>query len=181
MNPSFETERLLLRLFELSDAKFVQVLAGDQDVASTTLSIPHPYPDGAAEGWIERTRQAAEKGDIFSFALLSKEDGKLIGCISLRLAKQFNHAELAYWVGKTFWGQGFATEAARRIIQFGFEDLELNRIYAAAMTRNPASYKIMSKIGMKHEGTFPQHIIKAGKYEDLIYFGMLQTDYLKMV
>ncbi|WP_157276614.1 GNAT family N-acetyltransferase [Paenibacillus sp. Soil766] len=71
---NFETNRLFLRLFEPSDAKMVQVLAGNVEVAGTTLSIPHPYPDGVAEGWIEATRQSFEKGDSYTFAMVKKED-----------------------------------------------------------------------------------------------------------
>lgn len=161
-----ETSRLLLRHFKGSDAKDVQELAGSEEMARTTLSIPHPYPDGAAEAWIERTRLSAEKGDIYAFAMVRKDDEKLIGCASLRVSRSHNHAELAYWVGYPFWGHGFATEAARRIVTFGFDELGLNRIFAAAMTKNPGSSKVMSKIGMKYEGTFPQHILKSGNYED---------------
>lgn len=108
----FETNRLHLRLFELSDAKTVQVLAGNEKVASTTLSIPHPYPDGAAKEWIERTRQAAENGYIYAFAMVRREDKSLIGCMTLRVTKDHNHGELAYWVGQPFWRQGFATESS---------------------------------------------------------------------
>lgn len=68
LKTNFVTERLILRLFKITDAKSVQELAGDEEVARTTLSIPHPYPDGAAEGWIERTSNAAQRGEIFSFA-----------------------------------------------------------------------------------------------------------------
>jgi ribosomal-protein-alanine N-acetyltransferase len=175
----FETNRLLLRHFDSSDAKVVQVLAGNEEVARTTLSIPYPYPDGAAEGWIEATRQSSEKGDNYAFAMVKKEDESLIGCMSLGVSKNHKRAELAYWVGLPFWGQGFATEAAQRIVQFGFEDLELNRIFAAAMTNNPGSYQVMTKIGMKHEGTFPQHVMKWGSYEDLVFYGMVKSDYIK--
>lgn len=70
-------------------------------------------------------------------------------------------------------------KAAQRIIKFGFEELELNRIFAAAMTRNPGSYKLMRKNGMKHEGTFLKHIMKLGSYEDIEFYGMLKSDYLK--
>ncbi|WP_274651343.1 GNAT family N-acetyltransferase [Paenibacillus humicola] len=170
---NFETERLILRLFEQSDAKSVQQLAGHEEVARTTLSIPHPYPDGTAEAWIERTRNAAQNGDIFSFALIKKEDSLLIGCVSLRVSKADNQAEMAYWVGRPFWGLGFATEAAKRIVTFGFEDLQLNRIYAAAMTKNPASYKVMSKIGMQYKETLPKHIIKSEVYEDLVLYDLI--------
>lgn len=178
MSLKFETNRLLLRQFNVFDAKDVQVLAGSEEVARTTLSIPYPYPDGAAEAWIERTRHSADTGDIYAFAMVKKEDEKLIGCVSLRISKSHNHAELAYWVGHPFLGQGFATEAALRIVKFGFDDLELNRVFAAAMTKNPGSYKVMSKIGMKYEGTFPQHILKSGSYEDVVYYGMVKSDYL---
>jgi ribosomal-protein-alanine N-acetyltransferase len=176
---NFETNRLLLRLFELSDAKTVQELAGNKEVARTTLSIPHPYPDGEAEVWIKATRLSSEKGESYSFAMVKKENESLIGCVSLNVSKNHKRAELAYWVGHPFWGQGFATEAAQRIVTFGFEDLELNRIFAAAMTKNPGSYKVMSKIGMKHEGTFPQHVMKWGSYEDLVFYGMVKSDFLK--
>jgi ribosomal-protein-alanine N-acetyltransferase len=179
MKLKFDTNRLLLRLFEPSDANMVQLLAGNEEVARTTLSIPHPYPDGAAEGWIHATRLSADIGDNYAFAMVKRDDESLIGCMSLGVSKNYKHAELAYWVGQPFWGQGFATEAAHRIVQFGFENLELNRIFAAAMTKNPGSYKVMSKIGMKHEGTFPQHIMKWGSYEDIVFFGMIKSDYLK--
>jgi ribosomal-protein-alanine N-acetyltransferase len=175
----FETTRLLLRFFELSDARMVQQLAGNEEVARTTLAIPHPYPDGAAEQWIENVRQSSEKGDSYAFAMIKKEDGSLIGNMSMGVSQKHKRAELAYWVGQPFWGQGFATEAARRIVQFGFDDLDLNRIFAAAMTKNPRSYNVMSKIGMNEEGTFPQHVLKWGIYEDLVFYGMVKSEYLK--
>jgi len=176
MEPRFQTNRLTLRLFEPSDALLVQALAGSEDVARTTLSIPHPYPDGAAEAWIERTRNASKNGDIYSFAMVKKEDEMLIGCVSLRVSKSENQAELAYWVGRPYWGQGYATEAAQKIVKFGFEGLGLNHISAAAMTKNPASYKVMQKIGMKPEDNFPKEILKSGIYEDLVHYGMVKSE-----
>jgi RimJ/RimL family protein N-acetyltransferase len=173
----FETNRLILRLFESTDAQMVQFLAGTKEVASTTLSIPHPYPDGAAGQWIEATRLSSGRGDNYAFAMVKKEDDSLVGCMSMGVSQKHKRAELAYWVGQPYWSQGYATEAARRIVQFGFEDLELNRIFAAAMTRNPGSYKVMSKIGMKYEGTFPQHVVKWGSCEDLVFYGMVRSDY----
>lgn len=176
MELSFETNRLFLRLFEISDAKMVQTLAGNEEVASTTLSIPHPYPDGAAESWIERVRNASQTGDIYSFAMVNKADKMVIGCVSLRVSKSDNQAELAYWVGRPFWGQGYATEAAQMVVKFGFKELNLNYINAAAMSRNPASYKVMQKIGMKPIDNNPKQVLKAGVYEDLVHYGLVESD-----
>ncbi|MFP3380462.1 GNAT family N-acetyltransferase, partial [Bacillus sp. SIMBA_069] len=103
------------------------VLAGSEEVARTTLSIPHPYPEGVAEQWIESTLRAAEKGESYTFAIVKKEDEELMGCMSLLVSKSHKRAELGYWFGHPYWGQGFATEAARRIVAFGFEELGLNR------------------------------------------------------
>ncbi|GMK45349.1 hypothetical protein PghCCS26_24770 [Paenibacillus glycanilyticus] len=69
------------------------------------------------------------------------------------------------------------SEAAGRVVKFAFEELELNRVYAAAMTRNPASYRVMEKIGMKFEGVLRNHIRKGDTYEDLRYYGLLRTDH----
>jgi ribosomal-protein-alanine N-acetyltransferase len=180
MNLQFETERLILRPFQYSDASKVYELADDYEVARTTLSIPHPYPEGAAESWIRACEQSAKEGNSFAFAMERKEDGALLGCMSIGITKPHQRGEIAYWVGKPYWGYGYATEAARRIVQFGFEDLGLNRIVALAMTKNPASTKVMSKIGMKYEGKMPQQIFKWDHFEDIAFYGLLKSDYLQM-
>ena len=120
----------------------------------------------------QSARQAALKGEIYSFSMINKVDNSLIGCVSLRVSKSDNEAELGYWVGHPFWGQGFATEAAQAVVDFGFEELNLRRIFAAAMTKNPTSSNVMSKIGMKFEKNLPKHILKSGVYEDLVLYGM---------
>ncbi|WP_341281952.1 GNAT family N-acetyltransferase [Paenibacillus sp. FSL H8-0537] len=177
MQPTLETERLILRAFNLDDASRVQKLAGNIEVASTTLSIPYPYPDGAAEDWISNNTIRASNGEGFPFAVTRKKDDALIGCMSLNLSKPDQRGELSYWSGKPYWGHGYATEAAKRVIQFGFEQLELNKIMAAAMAKNPSSSNVMKKIGMKYEGEFKQHIFKWGEFEDLIFFGLTRADY----
>ncbi|UVI31076.1 GNAT family N-acetyltransferase [Paenibacillus spongiae] len=180
MQPTFETERLILRPWMLTDASAVRELAGEREVADTTLSIPHPYPEGAAESWIGACRHRASEGNGYSFAIVRKDRQMLIGCISLNIAKPHRRGELAYWVGSSFWGNGFATEAAKQIVRYGFLELNLNKINAAAMTRNPASSNVMIKVGMQHEGTFKQQIRKWDEYEDLVYYGLTRTDYDKM-
>src|SRR5262245_14221185 len=112
---SLTTERLLLRPFELVDAKIVQQLAGDREVADTTRLIPHPYPDGLAESWICTLQPRYEKGEGVSFAITLK-DGSLIGSIGILLNLVDHHGELGYWIGKGWWNQGFCTEAAAAVL-----------------------------------------------------------------
>ncbi|QGR00035.1 N-acetyltransferase [Paenibacillus psychroresistens] len=180
MQPIFETERLVLRPFELTDASKVQELAGDKEVAKTTLSIPYPYPDGAAESWIRGCNERSKDGSGFPFALVDKDKHLLIGCMSINVSIPHKRGELAYWLGRPFWGNGYATEAAMCLVAFGFKELELNKIWAAAMTKNPASTNVMKKLGMKFEGEFKKHILKWNEFEDVIYYGMTKDDYDNM-
>ncbi|WP_201001995.1 GNAT family N-acetyltransferase [Paenibacillus glycanilyticus] len=171
------SSRLTLRPLELADGEFIEQLAGDKDVADTTLNMPHPYPAGAAATFIQARQDAAARGDGFSFAVTLTESGAFLGVVGLHVIKTHNMAEMGYWIGKPYWSNGYCSEAAGRVVKFAFEELELNRVYAAAMTRNPASYRVMEKIGMKFEGVLRNHIRKGDTYEDLRYYGLLRTDH----
>jgi RimJ/RimL family protein N-acetyltransferase len=76
-----------------------------------------------------------------------------------------------------YWNQGYATEAARRVIAWAFEDLRLNRVYARYLLRNPASGRVMRKAGLRPEGTFPQDALKNGVFEDLGQCGLVRSEY----
>jgi RimJ/RimL family protein N-acetyltransferase len=89
---------------------------------------------------------------------------------------EHDRAELGYWIGKPFWGRGYATEAARALVQYGFDTLGLHRIYARHLTRNPASGRVLHKIGMTHEGYRRKHEKKWGIYEDDKLYGILRDD-----
>ena len=176
--PALTTERLLLRGFTLNDAKEVQKLAGDRDVASSTLNIPHPYPDRAAEEWISTHREKFEKGSGVVFAITTKDSPhELVGAISLEIEILHQRAELGYWVGRPYWNKGYATEAAKALLKYGFEELTLNRIYSNHFTRNPASGRVMQKIGMKYEGCLHEHIKKWDVFEDVEMYGVLKKEY----
>jgi len=176
MNMIMVTERLTLRPLELRDGEAMERLAGDREVADTALNIPHPYPQGSAVGFIQARHEAAARGDGYSFAVTLTEEEGLIGVVGLHVHKPHHMAELAYWIGKPHWRNGYCTEAAARVVRFAFEELGLNRVFAAAMTRNPASYKVMEKIGMQPEGILRQHIRKGDVYEDVTYYGLLRSD-----
>ena len=173
--PSLQTRRLLLRPFALGDAPIVQRLAGDRDVASTTLTIPHPYEDGMAEAWIETHLSNWEAKKVLTLAVTTDEDG-LVGAIGLHLKMEHRRAEVGYWIGVPFWNRGYATEAAGAVTNFGFDELDLNRIEAHHFTHNPASGRVMEKLGMKLEGVRRQHVLKGDKLEDLTLYALLRSD-----
>jgi RimJ/RimL family protein N-acetyltransferase len=175
--PTLTTARLVLRPFTVADAPDVQRLAGAREVASTTLNIPHPYEPGMAEQWMSTHQEAYERGALVSFAVVRRADNTLMGGIGLRLDQLHARAELGYWLGVPFWSQGYCTEAARAVVQYGFEVLRLHRICASHMTRNPASGRVMQKIGMTYEGCARQHVLKWGVFEDLATYGILQSEY----
>ncbi|WP_223702131.1 GNAT family N-acetyltransferase [Sutcliffiella deserti] len=176
MTKTLETTRLTLRPMQLEDAERIEELASDYELAKTTLTVPHPYPIGGAKDFIERMGGAK---DIVTFAIIDKEKESLIGLISNKLTPAYERGELGYWIGRPYWGQGYGTEAATAVIEHGFTDLKLNKIFAGAYADNPGSWRIMEKVGMSYEGTWKQHAVRFGKYVDLVYYGLLKEDYKK--
>lgn len=172
--PTFRTTRLTLRPFARSDAADVQRLAGEYEVALNTLFIPHPYPDGAAEDWIATHESDFEENRVHHFAL--DADGVLIGSMGL-VMKGDGLAEIGYWVGKPYWGQGYATEAGREVVRYGFEECGLQRIFAAHYVRNPASGRVLQKLGMQYEGTLRRHQAKWGVLIDIAFYGLLRDEW----
>ena len=174
--PTIETDKLILRPFAISDAPEVQRLAGDEAIASTTINIPHPYEDGAAEAWISKHAERYASGDMCEFAITLRDNGALIGAIMLAVEQRHSRAELGYWIGVPYWGNGYCTEAARAMLEFGFNTLGLNRIHAVHFARNPASGRVLQKIGLRREGCFRQHVLKWDRFEDLEVYGILRDD-----
>ena len=85
---------------------------------------------------------------------------------------------MGYWVGAPYWGRGYCTEAARAILRYGFEELGLHRIHAQHFARNPASGRVMQKIGMVYEGRQHEHVRKWDRFEDSDLYGILASDWV---
>lgn len=173
--PTLRTARLVLRPFVLTDAPDVQRLAGAAEVADTTLSIPHPYPDGAAREWIAGHADAWAGQENAVFAITTDADG-LVGAINLRLELKHARAEVGYWIAVPFWGRGFASEALAAVVDFGFDSLGLHRIHAHHLGRNPASGRVMEKVGMRREGHLREHMLHRGGREDVVCWAVLRTE-----
>lgn len=176
MQPELTTERLVLRPFLITDAEDVAALAGAEEVARNTLNIPHPYDPKHAEEWIASHRGQAERREAVTYAVTRADDGTLVGAVGLTVDPENDSAELGYWIGRQHWGKGYATEAARAVVDWAFPALELHRIHASHFPRNPASGRVLRKLGMRHEGRLRGHVKKWGEYLDLEKFGLLRDD-----
>ena len=171
------TARLLLRPLRRDDIPALLPLIGAREVAATTLRIPHPYTAEDAERFLAYSEGVWQKGEGARFGIFLREGERLCGGIGLQANREHRHAELGYWIGVPFWRNGYCTEAVREVLKYGFDVLELQRIYASHSTNNPASGHILQKMGMRHEGTLRRHVLKWGDYLDLELYALLACDY----
>jgi RimJ/RimL family protein N-acetyltransferase len=169
--PVLSTERLLLRPFELRDVAALVPLLEVREVAANLLRVPHPYNEQDARTFIGSIQQSNEA----PFAIVLPND-TLIGGMGLTVDPAHARAELGYWLGVPHWGHGYATEAARAVLEYGFDTLGLHRIWASHFHYNEVSAKVLRKIGMRHEGRLRQHVLKWGEFIDLEMYGILRTD-----
>jgi RimJ/RimL family protein N-acetyltransferase len=154
--PVLETERLVLRAPRREDAERIAMRANERRIAENTARIPHPYTLADAKAFVA----AANRSDRETNFAITLADGTLIGACGLELRD--GHAapvgaanaapELGYWLGLPYWGQGFATEAARALIDHAFEDLELDALQAGARVTNPGSRRVLEKCGFQWTG-----------------------------
>lgn len=173
INRTILTNRLYLRLFEKRDAETVQVLCNNYNIYKSTLYLPYPYSLNDALVWMENHKKNFDEDYSYEFAITDKISGNLYGAISLSNNQKFKNGEIAYWIGEEYWGKGYGTEAAKAIIDFAFEEKKMHKVFARYFKSNPASGRIMQKIGMVQEGVLKDQIVKDGEYEDLIYYGII--------
>lgn len=175
--PTLFTERLCLRPFEMEDAPTVERLAGDRAVAATTLNIPHPYPPGTAADWILSRAAVWSNGSGLSLAMVDRSTGLLIGAISLTVVPEHRRAELGYWVGRSWWGHGYATEATRGLIDWAFANWPLDRLEARHFHNNPASGRVLAKAGLTLEGWHQSALRKWGQPMDVAVWAILRKNW----
>ncbi|MBD8499570.1 GNAT family N-acetyltransferase [Paenibacillus arenosi] len=169
------TERLLVRPFQLSDAQRVSEFCNNYNVYKSTLTLPYPYPIESAQSWIQTHEDNFRHNRSYEFAITDKYTHELYGAIGLSYKPLHKNGELGYWIGEEYWGKGYATEASKAVISFAFAEKKYHRVFARFFASNPASGRVMEKVGMVEEGRLVQHVYKEGKYEDLIHYGVINT------
>jgi ribosomal-protein-alanine N-acetyltransferase len=177
MRPTLESARLTLRPFTAADADAITAIVSDREIAANTLSIPHPYDRSMAEKWLATQEDAFARGEASTFALTTRDTGTLVGCVGLMIERAHRRAEMGYWMAREHWSRGYGTEGAAAVLRYAFETLGMHRVFAHHLSRNPASGRIMEKLGMRHEGTLRGHVLKWGVHEDLELYGILRDDY----
>ena len=151
MKDKITTDRLTLRRVTLDDVQDLSRLAGDYEIARMTGSFPHPFPLLSAEFRLMYLTQQWRQGLAFPYAI-TLDGSALIGMVDLFRKSAEHDFELGYWVGRPFWSCGYATEAARALMQHAHMTLGIHHIKAGVFTDNPASLRVLTKLGFTLTG-----------------------------
>lgn len=153
--PILETERLLLRPFSMNDTKDVfECWGNDPEVAKYMFWSCHENIKGTEE-WLFFETSQIEKNDWYRFAVVLKNEGRLIGTVLIYFEREIENWEIAYNFGKKYWGNGYATEAMQKVIAFAVNDLHISEIIGRYAAENPRSGNVMNKLGFRYEKDIP--------------------------
>lgn len=164
-----------IRPIRRSDIEALVRYANNPNVARNLEDrFPNPYTRKDAEEWLERIEK---QETVSNFAITTSRE--MIGGIGLHPRPDVYQrtAELGYWLGEPFWGEGIATRAVRAIVAWGFTNFDLSRIQARVFESNPASGRVLEKVGFTCEGRLRQSVTKHGVTMDQLIFAMLSRDF----
>jgi len=176
-----ETERLYLREFEESDWEAVHQYGSDPEVVKFLAWGPNTKED--SRNFIRRAigYEQQEPRKDYVLAVVLKAKGTLIGGCGIHLSKpNSREGGISYCLNRHFWGRGYATEAARALLAFGFQEMGLHRIFATCDVENLASARVLEKVGMKREGCLREHIWTKGRWRDSFLYAILEHQWQQM-
>ena len=178
--PVLETQRLRLRKPEISDASDVLVFRGDPVVQKYDDPVIHTVQE--AEAFINELLDEFRTRSGISWVMELKEKRIVIGAFGLHHWNQYHRrAEAGYGIAHAYWGQGFASEALKAMLQYGFERMNLNRIYARTIADNHASVRLLESNGFTREGTQRKHSWEDdGTFHDSAIYGLLANEFLQL-
>ncbi len=174
---SLTAQRLILRPLVEEDTDLVAHYCSDPEMHRNTALIPFPYTRDHAEAFLA----CVHPGDVYergvTLGIEWRETGTFCGCIELGMNRKNDRSELGYWIGREFWGRGIATEASRRILRFGFEELALHKITSGYYDFNAASGRVQEKLGFQIEGHLRDQVKRDGTFHTLIKTGLLLSEW----
>ena len=154
MRDEIKTDRLILRPIGDRDAQNISTLAGDIDIARMTSTIPYPYPVISADFFIMTNRENRRRGLCYNYAVTLRDNDQLMGVVGVFRRGEDTALELGYWIGKPYWNQGYTTEACSAVLREAQQSLGVTRIVAGVFVDNPASLKVLRKLGFKSLETY---------------------------
>lgn len=171
-----ETNHLIIREFKVEDAEAVHLYASNPVVAKYMIWGPNTEEETVE--FIKRTieMQKQEPRYDYEFAVVLKGDGRLIGGCGIHVSEPLQ-GEIGYCFNPLYWRQGYASEAAAAMLEFGFRKLGLYRIYATYRPENIGSANVMQKVGMKYEGHLRGHMKHKGEWHNSFQYSILEHEY----
>ena len=165
-----ETERLILRPYGQDDAPAIAALLNDPVMAEFLMVIPHPFVDFDARQLVKAAWRRLTTGRGFDLLVVAKDGGAPVGSAGVGLHDERARGELGFWVGRAHWGQGYATEAAGRILAFAQDTLAVSRFTATATVDNAASRRVLEKLGFVETGRTEKQMASTGEMRAAILF-----------
>ena len=162
-----------LRQLTVADTEKLISMANNPSIANDMCTLPSPFLKNDASQLIERSKEDEE----LVRGVIENETGQLTGVIMLRdFEPCHKQAELSIWIGQEYWGKSYGSKAIIEMTRIGFDQKNLNRIYAYCMVRNIASQRILEKSGFSREGLLRERVIICGIYEDVYIYARLKKD-----
>ncbi|MDR1590641.1 MAG: GNAT family N-acetyltransferase [Puniceicoccales bacterium] len=174
--PVVSSERLTLQPIREEDLGAIINLLSDYETVWMLTYAPWPYTVQAAANWANHINNMCAAG-VGCFWGIHDRKNVFIGTVGLSIFPEHEKAELHYWFGKEYWGQGYGTETARRIVRYAFEDLKLNRLEVNHMIRNIRSQRVIEKCGFKFEGMLRAYVKRFGQFEDVKFYSQLRGEF----
>ena len=174
--PVLRTERLALRPLTRADVPQLHAVFSDAEVMRYWSNSPHP-DQARTEAMVDSINDGFERREILQWGIEREADGRLLGTVTLIAGGEQPRAELGYVLGREHWGQGFAGEAQRRVIEFAFEELGLHRLEADTHPENAASLRSLERLGFRREGVLRERWTIAGEVSDSVIFGLLAREW----
>lgn len=170
-----ETERLILRPLAMEDYGAILAFMGAREVTQFLLFFSYPLNEPQLENWLRDVINASP--DSFAYwGMIHRGTNRLMGILSLTIDRFHRKAEMGYWIGRDFWGQGLTPEAALAAIDYAFNGLKLHRLELTIHVKNKASQRVAKKLGFQLEGCFRESHFKDGAYWDVNFYGLLPID-----
>jgi RimJ/RimL family protein N-acetyltransferase len=154
---------LILRPLEQADAPFIQQEASAREIADTMISLPHPYPEGESERYLDEQETLSAQGRGITLAIVTKAGRTFVGLVEIReIDREHSQAELSFWLAQRAWGHGYMSEAVQMVLH---------------MQRNPASGRVLQKNGFHQEGLLRERVRKWDRYEDVLLWAIVRSDW----